>query len=274
VELLRIPNSRLRQGSGEALVVAALLTAATSGAAQSPSRDELIERVADYVQRFIDVFSNVVAEEDYAQQYRGSRERRRLKSDFLLVAYPGNTTRVITFRDVLDVDGKPVGGKDERMTRLFMQPFDDALRRAREIQIDGSRRSLGETVLADPLAVLVVLQRFYQKEFRITVGGRATQLGPDVRELTVVRVTAPGPRGFRARAWVAETSGEVVKTELSYQRLTTTTFRWDPGFRIHIPAEMNDEHTVRSGTVLGTATYGNFRRFQVRTETAVAAPNP
>lgn len=240
-----------------------------------------MRRVADYVQKFIDAFSNVVAEEEYVEQFQGARERRRLKSDLLFVAYPGNTTVLMTFRDVLEVNGKPVGGKDERMTRLFLQPFDDAVRRARAIHNDGRRHSLGPTSWGDPsanpLSVLALLQKSRQGNYRFTLGRRATQLGPDVRELTVVRVTAPGPRGFRARAWVSEASGEVVKTELDFQRLTTTTFKWDPRFRIHVPAEMQDEHPSgrsRNGTVLGTATYGNFRRFEVRTESAVAAPNP
>lgn len=260
------------------LVAAGFLTAVTSVDAQSPSRNEVLKRVADYVKRFVDVFGNVVAEEEYVQQFRGARQRHRLKSDFLLVAYPGNATLVMTFRDVLEVNGKPVGGKDDRMTRLFLQPFDDAVRRAREIQSDGSRQSLGESPLADPLAVLGFLQEFYQKDFHFSLGGRARSLGPDIRELSMVRVVI-GPRlsqrPFRARAWVSEVTGEVVKTELNFQRLTTTTFRSDPRFQIHVPAEMNDENPLgRNGTVLGTVTYGNFRRFEVRTESAVAAPNP
>jgi hypothetical protein len=283
------------------LVAATLLTAVTSGDAQSPSRDELMKRVADYVQRFIDAFSNVVAEEEYVQQFQDARERRHLKSDLLFVAYPGNTTGLITLRDVLELNGKPVRAKDERMTLLFLQPFDDAYRRALEIQFDGRRHGLGPRSWGDPwanpLGVLFLLQKSRQRTYRFTLGRRATELGPDVRELTMVASRSsetrtplalqapalPDPQPklnrvglpSRVRVWVSETSGGVVKTELSSDRLSTTTFRWDPGFGIHVPAELKDENPFGStDTMLGTATYGDFRRFQVRTETAVAEPNP
>jgi hypothetical protein len=62
---------------------------------------------------------------------------------------------------------------------------------------------------------------------------------------------------------------------LSFLPLTTTTFRWDPRFRIYVPTEMKDEYPAGgNGTKLGTATYENLGRFEVRTESTVAAPNP
>ena len=65
-----------------AVVVAALSVAVAY--AQDPAADEFMVRVGDYVQRFVNAFSNVVAEERY-EPGAGHRGRQRLRSDYLLV---------------------------------------------------------------------------------------------------------------------------------------------------------------------------------------------
>ena len=118
------------------LVVLESLGPALSGAplhAQSSDVAALRQRVGIAVRRFITDFSNVVTEEDYEQRFAVGSRKRRLKSDFLLVAYPGRPQFVMVFRDVREVDGKPVGDKQERITKLFLRPFDNAIRRAQDI---------------------------------------------------------------------------------------------------------------------------------------------
>ena len=61
-----------------AVVVAALSIAAAY--AQDPAADELMVRVGNYVQGFVNAFSNVVAEERY-EPAPGHRGRQRLRSD-------------------------------------------------------------------------------------------------------------------------------------------------------------------------------------------------
>ena len=62
-------------------------TAPAAGQEMDPT-DLLLRRVGDAVQGFVDNLTNVVAEEEYRQQFRNSRPQRRLRSDFLLVGYP------------------------------------------------------------------------------------------------------------------------------------------------------------------------------------------
>ena len=100
------------------------------------------ERVAGYVQRFVDDLTNVVAEERYLQEFRRAADRRRLRSDFLLVKYPGEERRYQTFRDVLEVDGRPVRGQQARITQLFLEPFASAVTRAGEIEVASIQQSL------------------------------------------------------------------------------------------------------------------------------------
>jgi hypothetical protein len=261
-----------------AAVVALDLIAAAPASGQSPPLNELMRRVGAYVARFVNDFSNVVAEEEYEQRFKSGPGRRRLKSDFLLVGYPGNATLLMTFRDVREVDGKPVGDKEQRITQLFLQPFDDAVTRAREIHRDGLRYNLPNARLADPLAVLVFLQSSYQQRFRFTREGLDRKLGKDVREINMIQVGAPGVP-VQARAWVSEASGEVMKTELRggfgpKASVTTTTFTADATMGLRVPTQMREIVPLGFDEFAGTATYGNMRRFQVRIESEVGVPPP
>src|SRR6476646_9729481 len=120
---------------------AVLMIAAAIGAsprAEPPDVEALLDKAGDYVADYERTFVGVVAEETYRQQVRvpGARDargfpadttvqRRDLKSDVLLVRAPAGD-RWIQFRDVFEVDGKPVRDREERLTRLFLQPSADA----------------------------------------------------------------------------------------------------------------------------------------------------
>src|SRR5687767_11452284 len=145
-------------------LVAALLVCSVRTEAQAPTAAELLGRGADYVKRFIAGFSNVVAEEEFRQEWLAGA-RRRLKSDFLLVRYPGAQTVWLSFRDVFEVNGRPVRDQQDRLTKLFLEPFDDAVRRAEEITGAASRHSLVEpSTVWNALLILVFLQPHYQPQ--------------------------------------------------------------------------------------------------------------
>src|SRR5262245_58928019 len=89
--------------------------------AQNSKTDELMAKTAAYVAQFVDQFSNVVAEETLLQETTIPRRKRAIRSDLLLVRYPGDA-QWYAFRDVAEVDGKPVRDKEERLTKLFLEP--------------------------------------------------------------------------------------------------------------------------------------------------------
>jgi hypothetical protein len=246
--------------------------------AQSPDIEALRQRVGTAVRRFITDFSNVVTEEEYEQRFAVGTRKRRLKSDFLLVAYPGRPQFVMVFRDVREVDGKAVGDKQERITKLFLQPFDNAIRRAQDIHREGLRRSVDNGRLSDPLTAIGYLQPEYQAGFRFSLGDPAPNLGPDVRVIDLVPTPARGRTAKQTRAWVSESTGDVLKTEVragfgARAEITTTTFGVDPVLRIRVPIDMRDE--MPRGTndeFIGTAKYTNIRRFDVKTDAVVDVP--
>ena len=245
----------------------------------SPDTAALMRKAAVYVDWFVRRFSNVVSEEEYEQRFSVAARRRVLKSDFMLVAYPGDASHVITFRDVREVDGKPVTDQPDRITRLFLEPFGSAVRRAQEIHRDGLRLSIDNGRVMDPLTVIGYLQAAYQGNFRVSRGGIARNLGPTIREVSLMPLERDRSKALMkpARAWVAEDTGAVVKTELRSgfgvrSEITMTTFAMDPTLQMPVPVEMRDELPRGRDDFIGVAKYSKFRRFTVRTDAAVDVP--
>jgi hypothetical protein len=262
------------------VIVLIELCAAPTVRTQPVDLNELRTRVATSARRFITQLSDVVTEEDYDQRFARSTRRRKLKSDFLLVAYPGRKELVMVFRDVREVDGKPVRDKQDRISKLFLEPFNNAIRRAQDIHRDGLRLSVDNGRLMDPLQVVTYLQSEYQSGFTFTLGDRAHSLGPDIREIGLTPIPARGKIAKPARAWVSEATGDIVKTEVrsgfgARAEFTTTTFGLDPALKIRVPLEMKDELPRVSGDdFFGTAKYSNSRRFDVRTDAELQLPEP
>jgi hypothetical protein len=262
------------------LVCGALLSLTAS--AQSPSVEELMPRVGAYVRDFVDQFSNVVAEERYEPD-PAHRGRQRLRSDYLLVRKPGNDRNFMTFRDVVEVNGRAVGNRNERLAKLFVQPFESAIEQANAITAHSADYIF---TASDPLLVMVFLQREYQPRFRFTLDQLDPALGPDVRGVRFLETTSPTilqqPDGqdivTRGAVWVSEQTGRVVRTELQMGRepsttTITTVFGRDESLRIDVPAEMHETYfPPRGAFVRGVARYSNFRRFAVTTNEKIDSP--
>lgn len=262
-------------------IVAMLITAvlAPERAASLDNKvDELMARTAAYVSQFVNQFSNVVAEETLVQETTIPRRKRTMKSDFLLVRYPGDT-QWQAFRDVAEVDGKPVRDKEERLTRLFLEPAESALRRARNLQEAGARYNLLDIgTLNNPLIVVAFLQDGYRERFRFNLAGLEKKLGPNVRTVQFQEWKLPslikgnGNQDILTRGlvWIEEDTGRVVKTELriggrSAPISIITLYKLDDELGINVPVEMRDWYPDGTGEIRGVASYGRFRRFQITT---------
>ena len=268
------------------VIVVALLTVCVL----SPSRttaediklDELMARTAAYVARFVDQFSNVVAEETLVQETTVPRRKRTMRSDYLLVRYPGDS-QWQSFRDVAEVDGKPVRDQQDRLTKLFLEPASSALRRARDLQDAGSRYNLLNIgTLNNPLLVMAFLQEGYRERFRFNLAGLDKKLGPTVRTVQFQEFKIPslikgnGNQDILSGGlvWIDEDTGRIVKTELKIGRgaaaiTVATLYKFDEELGINVPVEMRDWYPDGSGEIRGVASYGRFRRFQVKTEEAL-----
>jgi formylglycine-generating enzyme required for sulfatase activity len=233
----------------------ASLAAFAAAPADRVPLDELLDRVAWYLDYFVDEFENVVAEETYIQDSstmlpsfspmpggRGgafppppspsdaARARHRdLRSDFLLVKSP-DTEALVPFRDVLEVDGVPVRDREARLAKLFLsgRPGGSIMEQAERIGAEGARYNLGNmrSTLGNPVLALGVLQRSYQPRFRFTSGKDDRTAGPSAIVIDFKETTSPamirGEAGrdlmAHGRVWIDAPTGRVLKTELQVEQ--------------------------------------------------------
>jgi hypothetical protein len=239
----------------------------------------IVQRASEYASAFIARFSNVVAEERYVQQTDRPRQRLELLADYLFVKPPGQA-EWFQFRDVIEVDHKPVGGREQRMVELFVNPPANLRQRIQEVEAEGSRHNLEDIGTLDkPLIALAFLQPAYVDRFAFTIGRYERALGPDVRVVQFREIARPtllrggvGDLPAHGLYWIEEGSGRIVKTKLDFrQDFVVTTFKFDADLRIDVPEQMTQQWRVERGTATFTATstYGRFRRFNVQTEEKV-----
>jgi hypothetical protein len=269
--------------------VIAIAVAPVRAQTKTPVGD-LIDRASAYVCAYMRDFSTVVAEERYVQNAhprtgtgqivpgRGvAPQQVELRSDLLFVR-PDPAANWLTFRDVFSVDGRPIRHRTERLTQLFIEHPSDAIDRASEIVRDGFRYDLASTdrTVANPLLALALLQPAYRDRFEFKLSGIDTALGHDVwivkfRERvrpTIIRTKDNRNVLATGRLWIDGASGRVLQTELetSTSDRVMTIFSFDERLQMDVPSEMRDVAWSGGTIVTGTATYTNFRRFDVLTE--------
>ena len=106
---------------------------------------EVLERAGRHVVGYERAFSHVFAEESYRQEYTdptGRRHARQSRADVVFVSLPGAVPWTV-FRDVIEVDGNPVGDRAARMKRLFVESPGTAVEKARRILDESGRYNLG-----------------------------------------------------------------------------------------------------------------------------------
>jgi hypothetical protein len=131
---------------GGSVILALALGLSPPGRAQGTlSLKDVLRRVEDYVDSYGVKASIVVCSERYTQQARmsgmTSDGTRQLTSDFAIVRADA-IHGWLGFRDVVEVDGKPVADRQDRLARVLMSSegrFDEA----RQISDESARYNIG-----------------------------------------------------------------------------------------------------------------------------------
>ena len=242
--------------------------AATLAARLSP---EVTAKTAGYVSAFVHGLSNVVGREDLML----SSPVRHVTSDFLLVRHPASPNDLLTYRDVTHVNNVAIADRQERLSDLFLKPI--GLVRDRVRQITQASEQHVPSIL-NPIFVLAFLQADFQSRFELTVNDAGAEWPAAVKAVTFVEMARPtilrgGLQGeldvpARGTAWLEPGTGRVLQTELLVPNGRSTTmvvtkFVLDRRLQIMVPEEMRTKNPT------GVATYSNFRRFTVQTDTAI-----
>jgi hypothetical protein len=290
--------------------LAAFALALVSGQpATDPAVRDVVERTIAYVEAYQRQFAAVTATEHYVQEERRPRSRfrprtlpiprrnleqiqpiervvrsRTLQSHILLVP-TGNPAPEIWagFRDVFEVDGKPVREREERLKSLFLSG--EGRLDLRRIADESARYNIGAISrnFNVPLLGLGFAHPAMHERFRFRKVSEERREGRVIwilrlderREETVVRTPEGDDAPARARLWVDPASGAVAETEVIVEtphgtRATITiTFESDRKLEMLVPVKMEEvyewpDHRQR-GYTWALATYTDVQRFSVRT---------
>jgi len=259
--------------------------------AQTPDLDVLLDKAGDYVADYERTFVGVVAEETYRQQVRvpGGRDlrgfptdatvqRRDLKSDMLLVRAPAGD-RWIQFRDVFDVDGRPVRDRDERLAKLFLQPSADAIRQEQDIAAASSRYNIGgvNRTVNVPVLALAVLEAKNRPWFAFKIAKRSRgavelEFKEIERGRTMIHGNDDQPMPAHGRFTIETDTGRVTASTLATESPTLraqidVVYALEPAIGMLVPHEMRENYTLKDGSVTeGRATYAKIRRYQVKVD--------
>jgi VWFA-related protein len=284
---------------------------------------DMADRLADYAELFEQHIAAVVAEERYVQvilPWRGAPSapekepalvwvepggkgprtgpviaRRQLVSDVLMVQLRGQAWQ--SYRDVAEVDGKPVRDRADRVQRLFLAGGADRASKFQEIALESARYNLGDLKrdVNLPTVTLSLLRRVNHPRFEFkrqkdeTLDGRACRVLAyrETVSPTLISTRNSGDVYLYGRVWLDQADGRVRRTELRFDR-----GRGEGGFRssirvdygvadgmdILVPVQMWEWYEGvnalgRIGGDLtgaqGLATYSKFRRFQVSTSETI-----
>jgi len=278
---------------------------------------DMADRLADYAELFEREIAAVVAEERYVQiihPWRGNpsgpkgepalawREpggpakqggpiiaRRQLVSDVVMVQLPDG--QWLSYRDVAEVDGDPVGDRTDRVRDLLLSKGAERADQFRRINMESARYNLGDLrrEMNLPTVTLALLRRPNHPRFQFKRAKDETIDGRPCRVLTYTEKQVPTllgtPRGgnvfIYGRVWLDQTDGRVRRTELRFERSSQggrsyirVDFQALENLPILVPAFMwewyeGGDQLGRIGgdvtVIQGLAAYSKIRRFQVTT---------
>jgi hypothetical protein len=209
------------------------------------------------------------------------RTRRRLRANYIVIRADTGLGWV-PFRDVIEVDGRPVHDRPERLVELLAGTGPADLARARQIVDEGTRHDLGDLSRTMNMPLLGLL--FLHPDHMASTGflrdgeervGRRRAVVYAFHEVEGGGLVT-GPAGERVtshgRIWIAGDTGAVLKTEHlvetgGVQATVTVTYRDEPRLGRLVPDRMEEVYrwTRSSRTLTVTARYEGFRRLDVRT---------
>lgn len=290
-----MPASRRRScsiGPPAALVVMLSLHAgggllAQSGKGPDPAQQQ---RVRTYALHYLATMTSVVAHEHYVQNLSERRMAPRsvvLRSDVLMLRPPGSGGPV-WFRDVYEVDGRPVRDREHRLLRLLESNAPGSIDAMRTIAAESSRFNLGRvprtTNVPDLIFSYLVAPPGHvtlSSPKDVTLAGlRVTMLRfEEVGTPSVVRSASGRDTLGRGRIWVEPDTGVLVRSEVilgdvSSSVTTTVDFVPHPRVSVRIPDRMEETYRTPGEFGFSKATYTDVRIFGVITGEQIKKPPP
>jgi hypothetical protein len=190
----------------------------------------------------------------------------------------------IPFRDVFEVNGKPVRAREERLTKLLMDDSGSSYDRAWRLTEEGARYNLGpvqRTVNVPTQALQFLLPAYQPKSVFRRAGvdriGSVTVWEIRFEEIglpTVIRTTGGASLPATGTFWIDPATGAVLRTMVrtklpSFRSEIVVSFEPNDALDVRLPAELKEKYSGNGYELDGTATYSRFRKFRVTTDEVV-----
>ena len=261
-----------------------------------PDLRDMLRAAGSYSERYHQAFTTIVAEEHYIQRAaspapnESNAEERILRSDVMLLRGAAGESAWFFFRDVFDVDGRPVSGTRGRLESWYQESRTSFMRKARALAIEQAQFNLGDILrtINAPLVALEFLLPGNQDRFRFRMAGDDTVNGARVvtvtfqerRRPTMIRTPDGDDVDARGTFWIEPWTGRVLKTELrtgegkrrQVHAVITVTYEANERLLMLVPVSMQESYDFDSVHITGTASYSNFRRFE--TDARIIKPQP
>lgn len=255
---------------------------------RTPSVNDVMRRVAAYVDAYGERASIVVATEHYTQQARRAApsmpEQRKIVAEFAIVKVD-RARGWQGFRDVVEVDGTPLPDREDRLVRALTRPgLSDE---ARRLSDESARFNIGpiERNFNVPTTVLFFfvssnLDRFKFSARTVDAAGIWEIAYRETSRPTLIRTPGGTSIPSEGTLWVNPVDGTVVRTRLEVEGFAMrargparfrgtgrvdVTYQHVPTLGMWLPSAMDEEFEVRNGehrdTASGRALYSNYRQF-------------
>lgn len=286
------------------LVLAVATYAPVRVSTTGPDLTEVLARAGRYVAAFERTLGTVIAEERYVQvvdttkamggsnfgvgggpgvmEHDTKRAKRTTISEFLMLRL-SNTPELWTgVRDVLQVDGKVVVGREGRLERLLRESPGDLGQQWLQLSAESARYNLGplERDFNVPTFALVYLRDSIRERSRFEKTGEEGVSGTkgwkvgffEERRPTLVLDRNRNDVPLRGTFWIDPRDGRVLRTRIEAgDRLSAARFRIevvysaDARLGVLVPIEMTERYENAEARVDAKATYTKYRRFEVDT---------
>lgn len=262
-----------------------LLAGSVPRAQEANGTAALVAKAGAYVAEFEKRFSGLVGEERQTQRVvraNGTvKKQRDLVSDLLLVKVGEDT---LQFRDVIAVDGKAVGDRQERLRKLFLGAPKAAVKQAQAISKESSRYNIGfARGLEGLMFPLIIVQPDVASRFRFA----PTTDGVSFEEFQSPSLIGEVGRGARRDLFLKGQlaiepdlgrvlSGSIVAINDGFEITIEVGYREDEALRLLVPVDLREHYRnpakPKDDRLEVTATYGNFRQFQVTVDDRIDLP--
>lgn len=274
----------------------------------SPALDAALAAAARYIEQYEQRISAIGAEELYEQVASGpvaiggllprpglalgarTTVIRKTRANIMTLSLGARGW--VSFRDVFEIDGRPVRDREERLSRILQNVTPDSLEQARQIAVESARYNLEpegtrvDRTINVPMTALLYLRAANQARSAFRLGKTERIAGVDC--VTLQFTEQSRPRLIRTNDdapaygtfWIdLAGGGRIVKTELRMESAaatrqivrtrTTVTYALVDKLSLWVPTVMDESYDLPATTLTGRATYSDFREFKVTTSEGI-----